>query len=177
MPLSLSFQHQTLSDEVLNVSIQSILESSKLLSMSTVNSNNTAHINTAYFAFDENFNFFIVTKPSTKHAKNLANNPSVAINVFDGNQKFWTSLKGLQLFGTCAKTLLTEVPHALTTYNKRFPIFSEFASHPDDFTKKAISSRFYTININSIKLFDEPTFGEEVYIDLNLQKQSPSTSL
>jgi len=170
MSLLFKFKHPALSDEALNSSIQSILESSHLTSMATVNQDGTSHINTAFFAFDDNLRLIIVTDPSTKHAKNLEKNSSVACNVYDSHQKFWTPLRGIQLFGKCSKTPLVQVPHALSAFSQRFPVFKELVSNLEDFAKKAVKIRFYTIDVERIKILDEPTFGEEVYVNLDLNK-------
>jgi uncharacterized protein YhbP (UPF0306 family) len=159
------FGHPTFPDQKINESLIAILEGTRLLSMATVNSDHSTHINTAYFAYDENLHLYIITDPKSKHAKNLARNPSVAATVFDSHQEFWTPLRGLQLFGECSKTPVLHVLKALKTFSHRFPVFSEAVKSPLDFVAKSLEVRFYTIVVKRVKVFDEPTFGEEVFIE------------
>lgn len=168
MNLSFVFEHKDHLDSALNESISGILNATKLLSMATVRMDGTAHINNAYFAFDEALRLFIITDPQSVHGRNLATNHSVAVTVSDSNQEFWTPLRGLQLCGTCQQTSLLGLPHALTCFLGRFPVFGELVRGPADFAAKALDVRLHTITVERLKLFDEPAFGEEVYIDLEI---------
>ncbi len=169
MMLAFKFQHDKYSDEQLNRSITDVLEHGRLLSMSTVRPDGSAHINTAFYSFDSSLRLFIITDPKTGHGTNLASNPSVAVAIFNSHQEFWTPLRGLQLFGTCRQTPLLQIPHALSSFVKRFPVFSELVKSPADLASKTLAIRFHTIDVKRLKLFDEPTFGEEVFIDLKVR--------
>src|SRR5580700_9635125 len=137
--------------------------------MSTIRPESIAHINTAFYSFDASLRLFIITDPKTTHGVNLAKNHSVAIAIFDSHQEFWTPLRGLQLFGECRQTPLLQLPHALTSFAKRFPVFTELVKSPTDFASKKLGIRFHTITVQGLKLFDEPTFGEEVFINLKIR--------
>jgi uncharacterized protein YhbP (UPF0306 family) len=171
MNIKFAFGHKDHDDNALNESISVILNAAKLLSMATVRSEGVAHINTAYFAFDDALRLFIITDPESVHGRNLVSNHSVAVTVFDSQQEFWTPLRGLQLFGTCQQTPLMGLPHALNCFLGRFPVFSELVRNPADFATKAVTVKLHTITVERLKLFDEPTFGEEVYIDLNIPRR------
>jgi hypothetical protein len=168
MNTKFEFGHKDYADQALNESLSGILNDAKLLSMATVTPDGVAHINNAYFAFDDALRLFIITDPESVHGRNLAANHSVAVTVFDSHQEFWTPLRGLQLFGTCQQTSLLGLPHALSCFLGRFPVFSELVRNPADFATKAVSVKLHTITIERLKLFDEPAFGEEVYIELSI---------
>ncbi len=168
MSLAIKFNHPNFADADLNESIEAILSTTRLLTMATVSPDGTAHANTAYFAYDDSARLFLITDPATVHAKNLRRIPSVAATVFDSHQEFWTPLRGLQIFGTCIETPMLELPHALLCFTSRFPVFAELVKHPADFAAKAVSVKLHTLAVSRIKLFDEPHFGEEVFIDLSL---------
>ena len=169
MVLSFVFQHSEFEDAALNASISGILGATLLLSMATVRPDGKSHINTAFFAYDDALRLFLITGPNSAHGKHFSTNPSVAVTVFDSHQKFWTELRCLQLFGNCRQTPLTKLPHALSRFIKRFPVFSELVKSPADFARKAVGDvRLHTITVERLKLFDEPTFGEEVFIDLQI---------
>src|SRR5258708_34880375 len=136
MPLALKFDNKKYSNEQLNKSIIEILEHGRLLSMSTVRPDAAAHINTAFYSFDTSLRLFIITDPTTVHGVNLTTNNSIAAAVFDSHQEFWTPLRGLQLFGTCRQTPLLQLPHALSCFSKRFPVFTELVKNPMDIASK-----------------------------------------
>lgn len=167
--INFKFNHPDYSDQKLNQSIQEILDNNKLLSMATVDNEKKSHINTAYFAFNDKLNLFLITDPATKHAKNIEHNSSVAATVFDSHLGFWTEMQGLQLFGTCYKTPFVHLPNALSCFINRFPVFTELVKKPADMLKKSIIVKFYTIEVKRIKLFDEPNFGEENFVNLTIE--------
>lgn len=167
--LNLQFENSKYNDESLNKSIQSILEHNGLLSMASINQGQS-WINAAYYCIDENLNFYILSDPATEHAMNLKHNDSVALAIFDSCQKWDDDKKGLQIFGRCHKAKLSELPTAIRLYTERFASFGQFIKHPGDFAKSALTSRFYKIETDSIKLFDETNFGEEEFIKLIPQK-------
>jgi len=165
----LRFNHSQYSDRQLNESLFDILEHNKLLSLATVTSNGNAYINAAYYAFDEKLKLYIITDPKSNHCINLNKNSSVAVSIFDSHLKFWyDKLKGVQLFGRGHKTTLSQLPKGTYCFLKRFPLFKELVKNPNDFMKKGVGVKLYTLEINKIKLFDEKKFGEENFIDLNL---------
>jgi uncharacterized protein YhbP (UPF0306 family) len=166
---SFKFNNPDYCDEKLNESLFDIVNKTSLLSMSTVCPSGDAHINVAYYAYDQYLNLYIITSPTTKHAINLLSNGSVAATVFDSHQKFWEDqMQGMQIFGICKKTSVMHVPRALKAFATRFPVFSSLISAPEDFAKKAVDVRLYSILPQKIKLFDEARFGEEVFIELQL---------
>ncbi len=166
--ITFKFNHPEYSDQQLNKSIHDILENNKLISMATVDDEQKAHINTAYFAFSNNLHLYLITNPSSKHSINVKNNNSVAVTIFNSQQEFWTELQGLQLFGECMITKILQIPNAFSCFLKRFPVFKDFANNSVEMLKKSSDIRFYTIEVERIKLFDEPSFGEENYINLTI---------
>ncbi len=155
-------------DEMIEKSIKGILEHNILLSMASINENE-AWINAGYYAFDEHLNIYYLTPPSSQHAKNLEMNPSVAVSVFDSHQTDPTKPKqGLQIFGTWSLVDATSLPRVTLLYAKRFPWLGSFIKHPLDWTKKILESRLYQITPKRIKIFDEPTFGEETWVEITI---------
>ena len=165
--MSLRFHSKEYSDSQLDKSISQILERTILCSIATVGKGNSSYIHTAYFAFNGKFELFFLSDPDTQHCLNIEKNPSVAVAVADSRQP-WQELKqGLQLFGTCQITKGTTRITAEYAYIKRFVGYRDWVNVLSIAERKAFKSRFYIVKVQSIKLFDEPTFGEEVYIDLN----------
>lgn len=164
-----SFNHNDYEDNKLNESISDIVSKTNLLSMSTVRPNGTAHINTSFFSYDNKLNLYYISSPNTEHTTNILTNSSVAATIFNSNLQFWKDdMQGIQIFGNSCKTKMIELPKATATFIRRFPVFASLVSNPEDFSKKAVEVRMYTIKPIRIKLFDETRFGEEVFIDLEL---------
>lgn len=148
-------------------SIRDVIRSNYLLSMST-SDKEEPHINTAFYAFDDGLNLYILTPPKTKHGKNLEENSSVAVDIHDSHQKFNDDKQGLQIFGT-AEIVAEEdkIAEILELYTERFPAAEKFASSPEDIGE--LDSSFYRIKPERIKLFDEPNFGTETWIDVEIK--------
>jgi len=167
--LAHKFYNKEYKDHVLNESILDIVSKTELLSLSTIGPDLKPHINTSFFSYDNHLNLYFISSPNTKHVLNLVSNSNVAATIFDSKLRFWEDdMQGLQIFGTCQKTQLLQLPKAMAAFIRRFPVFASLVSSPDDFTKKAVEVRMYTIKTTKIKLFDEKRFGEEVFIDLEL---------
>lgn len=145
-------------------SIREIVSSNQLLSMATVN-NEEPHINTAFYALDDNLNLYILTPPDTIHGQNIEENSSVAVDIHDSHQEWEYDKQGLQIFGTAERA--EDVSRALELYNDRYPGLEEFASTPDELGE--LDSEFYVIKPERIKVFDEPQFGTETWIEVEVR--------
>lgn len=169
--LNLHFAHKDHSDEKINKSIFSILESNTLFSMASVKNNKAGYINAAYYAFGASLNFYFLSLPTTEHSQNLEKNSSVAVSIFDSRQNDPTkNKKGLQIFGNCRFAKKIELIEGFKLYSQRFPSILKYIKKPRDFLKKIIQSRLYIIKPQTIKVFDEATFGEEVWVTVSLPK-------
>ena len=165
--MKFKFKHAKYSDKKLNESLFNILKNNKLLSLSTVTHSGKAHINTAYYAYDDKLRLYIVTDPKSKHSKNLEKNNSVAVTIFNSKLRFWTDdVQGLQLFGKCYKTPLNQLSEGTKAFVKRFPLFKESVKVPKDFESSEV--KLYTIEIKRIQMFDEKIFGEEKVVNLKI---------
>jgi len=162
--LKIRFKHDKYQSERLVSSINQMLEANTLLSMATT-CNSKSHINTAYYCYNPKMDLYILTYPSSIHGKNLTKNTSVAITIFDSKQKWDSSKKGLQLFGTCRPARGHELIEALSLYGRRFKGIKKWVKSIFDIKK--LDSRFYIIKIERVKLFDESNFGEENFITLH----------
>ncbi len=67
-------------------SIREIVESNRLLSMSTMDEE--PHINTAFYTFDQELNLYILTPPDTEHGDNLEESSSIAVDIHDSHQEW-----------------------------------------------------------------------------------------
>lgn len=168
--LNLHYNHQKYPDEKINESISSILEANTLFSMATVSGEDKSYINTAYFAFGKSLNFYFLSAPTTQHCKNIAKNKSVALTIFNSNQNDPTELKrGLQIFGSSRLAAGKELIEGFAVYSQRFSSILKYIKTPADFLKKIIQSRLYIIKPFLIKIFDEPIFGQEIWLSVKVK--------
>jgi uncharacterized protein YhbP (UPF0306 family) len=151
------------SNQRLGSSIFRILEGNVLCSISTVTPENGAHINTAYFSYSNELEIYFLSHPASLHCRNLSANSSVAITVFSSSQNWTEPGQGLQLFGNCTQVRGRQVTKAEVSYGKRFPAFGSWKVNlnEDDDSR---DYRFYRIITARLKVHDEKTFGDGVFI-------------
>jgi len=163
--IKFEFNHSNHNDEKLNESINRILSNNKLGTFATIN-NNESYINTAYYCFNSKMDLYFISDPVTQHAQNIKTNPSMAIAINKSDQSWDNAKCGLQLFGKCEQAKGLTLIEGTALYLKRFVGLKQWITNADDFIKGAINSQMYIFKVSKIKLFDEETFGEEVYIVL-----------
>jgi uncharacterized protein YhbP (UPF0306 family) len=145
-------------------SIHVIAEENELLALATVSKDSEAFNATAFFVYDENFNFYILTEPDTDHCENLRENSSISLSIYDSQQDWSDEKKGLQVFGEAEEVTEEKLSEVLELYLKRFPGLGEWVSEPEDMGK--IDSEFFVIRPDRIKIFDEPKFGTETWVNV-----------
>ena len=106
-----------------------------------------------YFLFDENFNFYFISSPKTKHCMNIVKNPKVSITVADSGQKASENKMGFQARGEAKIiTSMSELKQVIKAWNKR-----HIDTPPIKFStvKKIWKSKFYKIKLTDVQMFDE----------------------
>jgi len=167
--LKLRFGNKQYSDEKINKSLSAILDSNVLLSMATIKNKKESYINTVYYAYSNSLNFYYLSPPSAEHSKNLEKNTSVAASIFDSAQKLPTAKKsGLQIFGESKLAKGKELLEGLSLYAARYVWIVKYIKSPKDFFKRIIESKLYIIKPETIKIFDETTFGNEVWVTVTI---------
>lgn len=157
------------SPDILMESVTSILGSNTLASLATASgADGMPCIATVFFSWTEDLKLYFLSDAKTVHGKNIIENPNVSVSVYDSTQE-WASLKkGLQIYGTAVKTPVTEIPKTLASYAGRFSDLKKWVSAACDLNH--LDSRFFTITSEHIKIFDEPEFGEEVWIETLVER-------
>ena len=64
----------------------------------------------------------------------------------------------------CRQAEGEEVAEGLKLYSERFPWLSKYIKTPEDFDKGILESKLYVIISSTIKILDEPVFGEEKWV-------------
>ncbi|MFB6241313.1 MAG: pyridoxamine 5'-phosphate oxidase family protein [Candidatus Nanosalina sp.] len=158
------FDEKEISPEEAEESIREIAEENELLALATVSEDSEAFNATAFFVYDEDFKFYILTEPDTDHCENLRGNPSISLSIYDSRQDWGDEKQGLQVFGEAEQVSEEKIPEVLNLYLERFPGLGEWVSEPDEMEK--IDSKFYVVRPDRIKIFDEPKFGKETWVNV-----------
>jgi uncharacterized protein YhbP (UPF0306 family) len=132
-----------------------LLDESPLCAISTAAPRTTAHIHTAYFAWNRDFEIIWLSDRAARHSRNIRIRPSTAITVFDSHQVWGQPDRGIQLFGSTRQLPATEIARAESLYAARFPGYA---------TPDLRAYRFYGFRTQRLKVFDEAGFGAGVFV-------------
>ena len=110
-----------------------------------------------YYLCSDDFNFYFVSDPQTRHCKNIAKTPKVSITVADSRQKSSDKKIGFQAWGEAKRiTNLKEIPPLVKAWNKR-----GFVPMTLKLITKVWKSRFYKIRLKEVQIFDENQTGDK----------------
>jgi uncharacterized protein YhbP (UPF0306 family) len=127
-----------------------LLGASSLCAIATTGPRGRAHINTAYFAWTDDFEIVWLSKPRSRHSRNLVANPSAALAVYDSRPSWGGFDRGIQLFGSARESQGATAERALEAYTARFPRFREGRQQ---------AYALYLFRPRRLKLFDEQVLG------------------
>ncbi len=131
-----------------------LLNASTLCAISTVSPGGRAHVNPAYFAWSPTLDLFWLSARESRHSRNLAENSSAAVAVYDSSQTWGRPDRGIQLFGS-AREAAWRARQAEVVYAKRFPRYPG---------KERDTYSFYRFRPTRMKLFDERVFGTGTFV-------------
>lgn len=116
---------------------------------------------TLYYGIDEDFNFYIVTSPSSEHGINFSKNPNVACVVVDTNQKMLKTKhkSGVQLKGKIEQVSEKDLKIALEVWSHFNKNLAE--KFFKNITERKWKDRVFVIKPSEIKWFNEELYGEE----------------
>jgi uncharacterized protein len=135
--------------------VGSLLDASALCAIATVTRRGGAHVNTAYFAWSPEFDLFWLSDPNAEHSRNLRDNPTAAVAVYDSTQSWERSDRGIQLFGSARELRGSVARDAGRTYAARFPAYE-----PGELSAYG----FYRFRPGRMKIFDEAALGGGVFV-------------
>ncbi len=167
--MSIYFKHREYPDSILNRSIWEILSGTELCAIATIQNKGRSYVNTAYFAYNQKLELFFLSDPESQHCINIRANSSVAVAVYNSRQAWARPKRGLQMFGTCSLAQKKKKTEAEYQYGRRFAGYKSWIRTLTKEEREALRSRFYVIRVSAVKIFDEPLFGEEVFIPLTLR--------
>lgn len=151
-------------------SMTRILDANTMCSMATRSEAGTLHINTVYFCFSLDLNFYFLSHPESLHCRNLARVPQMAVAVVDSRQRWGDPHVGLQLHGPGGLTD-ADNDEAGELYSARFPRYREFLRRALESKPRSTTLgdlRFYGFSPKRAQILDEWEFGEEVFIPADI---------
>ena len=150
--------------------VQDILDRVWLCSMSSVNEDGTAHVNTAFFCVDAQWCMYFVSGRNAKHSQNVAARPSVGIGVYDSRQAWDDWKAGVQLFGACSAVHGRDARVASNLYKERFPAYGRWLHTIGLAIGHRNAPAFFRFVPHSVKLLCEESLGEEVFVSVGLSR-------
>jgi uncharacterized protein len=138
-----------------------LLDASTLCAIATTSPRGRPHVNTAYFAFTNQFDVVWVSERSARHSINLRANAASAVAVYDSSQRWGGPDRGIQLFGSAREASKRSAPEAEAAYARRFPAYEP---------GQLVAYRFYVFHPTSVKLFDERSFGAGVFVTARVDR-------
>jgi uncharacterized protein YhbP (UPF0306 family) len=132
-----------------------LLAASSLCAIATIAPGGRAHINTAYFAWTDDFELVWLSEPRSRHSRNLLANPTAALAVYDSAQSWGGFDRGIQLFGRARHSEGRIAERAFETYAARFPNFREGRQR---------AYALYLFRPRRLKLFDEQALGGGTFV-------------
>jgi uncharacterized protein YhbP (UPF0306 family) len=157
------------SEEQVRRAVLDILEANPLCSLSTVTPDNRAYINTAYFCYSEELEFYFLSHPRSTHCQNVAANSSMAMAIFSSKQEWLGPDRGVQLFGTAIQAENTEASKAEELYAQRFSAYRNWRSA--GLGKLESEYRFYRFVALRLKVLDEVSLGDAVFVSAAVDRK------
>jgi uncharacterized protein YhbP (UPF0306 family) len=138
---------------------RSLLDASTLCAIATVTARG-AYVNTAYFAWSLEFDLCWLSDPEAEHSRNLRDNPTAAIAVYDSTQSWGEPDRGIQLFGAARQIRGSIARDAERFYAARFPAYT-----PGELS----GYRTFRFRPRRMKVFDEIALGGGVFVTASVR--------
>lgn len=141
-----------------------LLARCRTASLASVDAHGRPHAANVQYAFDDRLNLYFVSSPDAAHSRHIAQNPAVALTVYDHDDAEPATLRGLQLHARAAAiTDAVERAKALALYTARFPFLAT-----DPTLGAAVEKQsFYKLTPTWLRLIDNRRgFGWKCEMDL-----------
>ncbi len=136
----------------LNVLAKNIIEGNQYLALGTV-SNNVFWVSPLAYSYDENWNFYFVSLPSSKHCVNLSKNGKVSFAIYDSHQGWGTGV-GLQIEGIVEKVNPSEFSKVTKIYfTRKYPCGNVSNDFADGLKKLLDNQTYFFYKITPIKFW------------------------
>jgi len=154
--------------DAIRESIAEILREVWLCTLATVSPEGDAHGAPLFFTVAGEMDLVFLTKPGTKHARNIQLNPVCAVAIFDSHQDWGSKLRGLRLFGRAVRLEGEAAEEAGMLYVRRFPTYEDRLGGIDIEHRFGFGAEFFLFRPERLELMDETRFPKEPYIPVHI---------
>ena len=151
--------------------IAEYLKEAKLMQIAT-SKDNKPWVATVWFAYDNNFNIYFISRHNRRHSLEIAKNPYVAGAIVKKHETLGDKTRGLQFEGKCSELKGSELIKNFAIFARRFPKVTKFILSPKEIIEGATDHHLYKIVPSSIVLFDEVNFPDQSRQELKLEKHA-----
>jgi uncharacterized protein YhbP (UPF0306 family) len=152
------------SQKDLEIAINQMLSVNELCTVATIAPADLPWAAAMYFAPRGDSTLVVMTAPGSRHFSSIALGGGVgALVVADTRQDFDNAKRGMQATVTIRQVIdRAELLASLEVYCARFPSARAWMGAPEMLS--SIESRPFLLTIDEVKIFDEVTFGRDVWV-------------
>ena len=121
----------------------------------------------AVFYVNDGFTLYFLSSPDSRHCRNLAQNPRVALTIQE-DYSDWREIRGVQIEGEACAVSRDEEARARRLYGEKFPVVGAISQAPAAIVKALTKVRWYKVVPRHLYFIDNSAcFGhrEEVPLD------------
>ncbi len=139
--------------------VRTFLAEHNCMTLATVGPDGAPQAAAVFYAADEELNLYFLSSPTSRHSRNLAQQPTVAATIQADGQA-WQAIRGLQIEGVAHQVEnVRELAHAARVYVGRFEFLrgvldATDADGPAVLRGPVASSRFYVLRPTWLRLID-----------------------
>jgi len=120
----------------------------------------------AVFYVSDGYTLYFLSSPSTRHCRNLKDDPRVAVTIQD-DCSGWREIKGVQLEGKVTQLAGAEEAQARSLYGEKYPLVGQLAMLPAAIVKALARVNWYRLDPARLYFIDNSVaFGQRDEIDL-----------
>ncbi|RJQ26864.1 pyridoxamine 5'-phosphate oxidase family protein [Candidatus Parcubacteria bacterium] len=137
----------------LNKLAQRIIEQNQYMTIASSDKDGNAWVSPVVYAYDNDWNFYFVSIPNSKHCLNFKENNKISVAIFDSHQD-WGEGIGLQIEGEIKKLKLTEISNAIKIYFKRNYPYGTITEAFGKGLKNMLNKKLYRLyKLSSIRIW------------------------
>lgn len=156
-------------DKNLNKLAKKIIKENEYLTLATVDEVGKPWVSIMAYSYDDKYNFYFVSLPSSRHSAHIRKNNSISFSIFDSHQPFGYGV-GLQIEGTIKEAEENEYDNIKKVYLERSYPYGNVKNDFTDSLKKLIKDRvyrFYKIK-PTVCWINDPNANTDIRVKVNL---------
>lgn len=162
------------SAQAVRKSLHDILSRTPLCTIATGDARGNPSASTAFYALDhDEMILHVLTGPDTEHGRNILANGRAALTVYSTEQAWTDAKRGVQMKASAGLTNQGNVEDALQHYLAAYPGLRKWVCRAEEIEGN-LENRFFSFVVEQCKIFDEPSFGAEVWIEVGFAPRANS---